>query len=83
LVSMICVREGYFVELDDVGVAQYFEDADLASDAFDVGLLDYFLFLEGFDCDFLVCGDVDAETYFSESALAYAFAWVRRGVPTR
>lgn len=38
----------YFVELDDIGVAQYLEDADLASYSLDVCLLYYLLLLQGF-----------------------------------
>jgi hypothetical protein len=60
--------------LDDVGVAQYFEDADLSGDSFDVGLFDDLLLLEGFDCDFLVGGEVYAETYLAEGAFADALA---------
>ena len=59
-----------FIELDDVGVAEDFEDADLTGDAFDVGLFDDFLFLQGFDGDFLLGEDVGAEFDFTEGALA-------------
>ena len=47
-----------FVELDDVGVTEDFKDADLSSDSFDVGLFYDFLFLKGFDGDFLLSENV-------------------------
>ncbi len=59
-----------FVELDDVGMAEDFEDANFASDAFDIGLFDNFLFLKGFDGDFFLSEDVGAKFDFTESAFA-------------
>ena len=44
----------YLIELNDVRMAKNFEDADFPGDAFDVGLFDNFLFLEGFNGDLLV-----------------------------
>ena len=58
-----------FVELDEVGVAEDFEDADFASDAFDIRLFDNFLFLKGLDGDFFFSEDVGAEFDFAEGAL--------------
>ncbi len=66
--------QSYLIQLDDVGVSQYLEDADLAGDSFDVRLLHYFLFLQRFDCDLLIGGGVDGQTDFTESAFSYAFA---------
>lgn len=63
----------YFVELDDVGVPEYFEDAYLAGDSFDVGLLDDLFLLEGFNGHLLLGGDVDAQPHFPEGALPDAF----------
>ena len=50
LVSMIWVRERYFVKLDNIGVTQDLENADLAGNAFDVRLLHYLLFLQSLHC---------------------------------
>jgi hypothetical protein len=66
----------YLVELDDVGVTQYFEDADLPSNSLDIGLLNYLFFLEGLDCDLLSGGDVRGEADFAEGALAYGLACI-------
>ena len=53
-------RREYLVELYDVGVSQYLQDAYFAGDSFDVSLFDNLFFLECFDCDFLIGGDVYA-----------------------
>ena len=58
------------VELDDVGMAEYFEDADFAGDTFDVWLFDNFLFLEGFDGHLFLGEDVSAQFDFAESTFA-------------
>lgn len=55
-------------------MSQDLEDANFASHAFDVRLLYDFLFLEGLHGDLLVCGDVNGEADFAESALADALA---------
>ena len=52
--------EEYFVELNDVGVPQYLEDAYFASDSFDVSLLNYLFFLKGLNCHLFVGGDVNS-----------------------
>ena len=60
--------------MDDVGVPQYFQDADLTRDPLDVCLFDYLLFLESLNGHFLTGGDVDAEPHLAESALSDGFA---------
>ena len=44
----------YLIELDDVGMAEDFKDADFPCDALYVRLFNDFLFLEGFNGDLLV-----------------------------
>ena len=67
----------YLVELNHIRVPQDFKNADLAGHSFDVCLLDDLLFLEGFNCHFLCCGDVHAKSHFAEGALADRLAWNR------
>jgi len=59
----------YFIQLDDVGVPQDLQDADLPRHSLDIRLLDYFLFLQRFDCDFGFGGDVHSESYLAEGPL--------------
>lgn len=62
----------YFIELDDVGVAEVLEDADLASDAFDVRLLHNFVLLQGLDCNFLLSQDMHTQAHLPKSPLSDA-----------
>ena len=62
-------------------MTKYFQDADLSRDSLDVGLLDNFLFLEGFDCDLLIGGDVQAQANLAKSALTYTFTYIPLEVP--
>jgi hypothetical protein len=71
----------YFVELDDVGVSQYFEDADLASHSFDIGLLHNFVLLQGFNGNFFVGEDMHPEPDLPEGALANAGASITPYLP--
>lgn len=64
-----------FVELNDVGMAQNFEDADLSGNSFDVRLFDNFLFLKGFDGDFFFGQNVGAEFNFAESTFTDGAAY--------
>lgn len=64
----------YFVELDDVGVPENFEDAYLSGDSFDIGLLHYFLFLKGLDGDLHIGGNVNAQPNLTKCALTDGLA---------
>jgi hypothetical protein len=64
-------------------VAQDLQNVDLACDPFNVCRLDYFVLLQGLNCHLLVGGNVDAQPYFPESALADAFACLTMELPTR
>lgn len=55
--------------MDYIGVSQYLQDADLASDPLYVRLIDYLLFLQDLYCYFLAGWDVDAQLHLPESAL--------------
>lgn len=46
------------IELDDIGMPEYFEDTNLSSDSFYIGLLNDFLFLKGFNGNFLLGVDM-------------------------
>ena len=69
---MIWWGEGYFIELDDVGVAEDLQDADLSCNSFDISLLDDLLFLQGLHGHLLVGGGVDSQAHLAESALSDA-----------
>jgi hypothetical protein len=64
----------YLVELDDVGVPQDLEDADLASHPLHVGLLHDLLLLEDLDGHLLLGRDVDAQLDLPEGSLAQRLA---------
>jgi hypothetical protein len=61
-----------FIELDNVGMPEYFENAYFTSDAFNVRLLYNFFFLEGFDGYFFLCEYVGSKFHFSECSLTDA-----------
>ena len=44
----------YLVQLNDVGVANFFEDFDFPGDAFNVFLVVYLFLLKNFDCHLLI-----------------------------
>lgn len=65
---IICLDD--FVEIDDVGVADFLHDLDLTLDSdLIIGLLDVIL-VDYLYCYFLTCGDVSALLDLAESALA-------------
>lgn len=64
------------VELRDVGMPEYLQDADLPGDSFDVCLVDYLILLQHLDGHPFASGNVDGEVDLSESALADDFACV-------
>lgn len=66
----VCFGFDDFVELDDVGVTEDFEDTYFTGDAFDVRLFNDFLFLEGFYGDFFFSENVRAQLDFAEGAFA-------------
>ena len=74
LVSMIWVRRRYLIELDDVGVTEYLEDADLASYSFNIGLLYDLLFLQGLHRHSLLRPDVHPQPHLSECSLSDALS---------
>lgn len=71
-----------FVELDDVGMADKFENVDLSVDPFNIGNVDYFFFFEDLDGDFFAGGSVSCKFDFAECALSQCFFCVR-GIPYR
>jgi len=72
---------GYLVELDDVGMAQDLEDADLSRDALDVSLLHYFLLLQCLNCHLLVGGQVYSQPHFPKGSLPDALAFITECLP--
>ena len=58
-----------FVELDDVWVADHFEDVYFASYSFDIVDILNLVFLENFDRDLFIGDQVRTETHLAESAL--------------
>lgn len=67
------------VELCDGGVAYEFEDVELAGDSLDVGDVFDFIFLEDFDGDGLLGGDVGGFFDLAEGAFADGRAAWGRG----
>lgn len=63
-----------FVELDDTGVADQFEDVYLSRHSFHISYVDYFLFHQYFDSYFLASEGVGCEFDFTEGALTDSFA---------
>lgn len=80
---MIWVSGRYLVELDDVGMPKDLEDADLASHALDIRLLDDLLLLQGLNGHFLARRDVHPQPHLPESALADRLACVNTRSPIR
>ena len=64
-------------------MTQYFQNAYLPGDSFNVGLLHDLALLEGFDCNLLAGGDVGAQTDLSERALPDGLACIVDALPTR
>ena len=81
LVYIICVRGGYLVELDDVGMPQHFQDADFPCHSLYVRLLHYLLLLEGLNCHLLSSGKMDSQPHLTESALSDALALLFQSLP--
>jgi hypothetical protein len=73
----------YLVELYDVGVPEYLENADLSGDSFDICLFNNFLFLKCLNGHFLTSRDMDAQPHLAESALANGLACIKRSEPIR
>lgn len=71
----VCFSLNDFVQLDNVGMSKYLQNANFAGDAFDVRLLDDFLFLKGFDCHLLFSKDVSAQFNLAKCALANRTAY--------
>ena len=61
--------EGYFIELDDVGVADQLQDVYLSSDSLDVTHILNLLLLEDLHSNLLTGKVVISEFDFAESAL--------------
>ena len=57
-----------FVELDQVGMPNDFQNVDLPSHSFNVGHVGYFLLFEYFDGHLFACEDVGAFLYLPEGA---------------
>lgn len=71
----------YLVELNDVGMSEDLEDADLSCNAFDIRLLDDLLLLQGLNGHFLASRNVNAKAHLAESALADGLACVSANSP--
>ena len=68
---MIWVIENrYLVELYNVGMPEYFEDADLPGDSLHVSLFNDLVLFENLDSYFLFSSDVSSQLHFSKGALA-------------
>ena len=61
------------MKLDNVGVAQYFQNADFSRHPLDIGLFHNFVFLEGFNGDFFISQNMGCQPHFPEGSLADAF----------
>lgn len=70
-----------FVELDDEGVSNQFEDVYLSENSFRVGEVVDFVFFEDFDGDVLAGGFVNGEFDLAEGSLPQSLACVSRIVP--
>lgn len=64
------------IELRDIGMPEYLQDADLSGDSFDICLVDYLILLQHFDGHSFAGGNVDGEVDLPESALADDLACV-------
>ena len=71
----MCGGLDYLVQVDEVRVAQEFEDVQLAGYALVVGDFVYFLFLQELYCHFLARWLVDAQAYLTECALPEYFTY--------
>jgi len=58
------------VHLNDVRMANNFEDVEFSTHSFNVGDFGDLVFLKNFDCDLLLCEKMDSLLNFTESALA-------------
>jgi len=47
-----------FVKLNNIRMTNEFENVDLSGDSFDIGYINYPIFLQDFYCNFLSCGNV-------------------------
>jgi hypothetical protein len=72
-----------FVELDDIGVADEFEDVDLSGHSFHVGHIDYPVFFQYFYGYFLAGGNVGGQFDLPEGALAQGLFWIGEIVQMR
>lgn len=69
-VSMIFLRQLYFVEIDDVGVTHELNDVQLSVYSFAVGKVKYFGFLEPFYCDMFTGWNMSCFSYNPKSSSA-------------
>lgn len=65
----------YFVQLDDVWMANQLQDLNLSTDSFDITVVSYLFFFKNFDGYSFFCEGVKTESDFSESSLPEFFAW--------
>lgn len=72
-----------FVELDDIGVPDQFEDVYLSGDAFDISYFSYFAFLEYFYGHVLIGWLMECGFDLAEGALSDCLACMRENVPMR
>lgn len=63
-------------------MSQQFKDANLSGNSLNISLLYYFLFLQCFYSNFLICWDVNGLPDFAERAFSYRLALIMSSVPT-
>ena len=71
------------IELDDVRVPENFQNADFSGYSFNIGLLHYFLLLEGLHGNLLLSEKVCPQPHFAKCPLSNIFPLVMRWLPRR
>jgi hypothetical protein len=76
-------RLNYLVQLDDVRVADEFQDVDFPAHSLYIGHIHDLVFLQDFDCHLLAGQGVDAQLHLAEGALAQGLVYLIAFVPIR
>ena len=58
------------IQLDDVGMANLLEDADLSGDSFNIRNISYFAFFKNFNCNFFLSLRMDPHLHLPECTLS-------------